>query len=84
MMKSKARKAPAPGSFEEEFIRRLNKIEEDAKALGLNWSVICRAADIARAGPVRWRHNTPKSIKLIDQMAAAVEKLAKKKLAKVQ
>jgi hypothetical protein len=78
----KARKAPAPGSLEAIFSDRLDMIEEHAKAAGANMTIVCKLANISRAGPVRWRRDVPLTIKLIDRMSGVVEKLTQKKAAK--
>ena len=62
------------GPFATTFLAQLDKIEEEAKAMGLNMTVICRGARVSRAGPVRWRRRVPRTIALIDRMAAVVEK----------
>jgi hypothetical protein len=86
MNKSKARKpaTPAADSFETAFRTRLDKIEEDAKAIGANMTIVCKQAGVSRAGPVRWRNEVPHTIKLMDRLSAVVEKLTQKKAAKTK
>jgi hypothetical protein len=62
------------GPFGELFIARLDEIERDGKALGINLTVICKEANVSRAGPVRWRIKVPATIKLMDRMARVVER----------
>jgi hypothetical protein len=68
-----------PGPFDKAFRAQLDKIEEDAKAIGANMTIVCKAAGVSRAGPVRWRNDVPTTIKLMDRMAMIVDKLAQKK-----
>jgi hypothetical protein len=83
-MKTKTRKAKkkwkhVPGPFDAAFRAQLDKIEEDAKAIGANMTIVCKAAGVSRAGPVRWRNDVPTTIKLMDRMAMIVDRLAQKR-----
>jgi hypothetical protein len=71
-----------PGPFDRAFRAQLDKIEEGAKSIGANMTIVCRQAGVSRAGPVRWRNDVPNTIKLLDRMSAVVEKLTQKKAAK--
>lgn len=61
-------------TFDEEFKRRLAAIERDAAEIGETWSSICRATEISRATPDRWRAATPNTILLLDRMESYVAK----------
>jgi hypothetical protein len=54
--------------FGEVFLERVNKIEEEAKKVGLNFTSICEIGGISRATPDRWRREMPKTIQLVEQM----------------
>ena len=66
--------APAVGTFEHEFRRRLDNIMGRAKAAGLTISDLCKATGTARATPDRWRRRAPKTIEIIDKLEAEVAK----------
>ena len=55
-------------NFDDVFLRRIASIEADAKAIGLNFTSICKDAGISRATPDRWKRSTPKTIKIITKM----------------
>lgn len=63
-------------NFDDVFLRRIAQIEADAKAVGLNFTSICKDAGISRATPDRWKRSTPKTIKIITMME---EQIAKKR-----
>lgn len=63
---------PNNPTFEAAFKQRLAAIESDAKALGLNWTSICKEAGLSRATPDRWKKKTPKTIEVVTQMEAIV------------
>lgn len=84
MTKTRKKHKHVPGAFDKAFRDALNKIEEDAKAIGANMTVVCKLAGVGRASPVRWRNDVPKTIQLLDRMAAVVEKLTQKKAAKAK
>lgn len=72
-------KAPGPReAFTTIFKKRLDEIERDALASGLNITAICRGAKISRATPDRWRKRAPKTIEIIDEMEAVLAKHKKK------
>lgn len=56
----------------EEFRARLKRIEEAAKAKGLNWTSVCSQAGVSRATPDRWKKKPPKTIEIITKMEAIV------------
>lgn len=76
--KRKRRSPPPPGSFAEEFHTRFAKIRADTVALGANMTIVCKVAKIGRSSIVKWNHMTPYTIKMIDQMEAALKKLQEK------
>lgn len=55
-------------TFTELFRQRVEKIEADAKEVGLNFTSICKEAGISRATPDRWKRSTPKTVKLIQKI----------------
>lgn len=59
--------------FTDVFRQRIEKIEADAKAVGLNFTSICKEAGISRATPDRWKRSTPKTIKLIQAIEDLIE-----------
>lgn len=63
-------------NFDDVFLLRIAQIEADAKAVGLNFTSICKDAGISRATPDRWKRSTPKTIKIITMME---EQIAKKR-----
>jgi hypothetical protein len=65
--------------FGDVFRARINKIDRDAQAAGINMTVVCKEAGISRATPDRWRRDLPKTIKIIDTMekVVALHSLAK-------
>lgn len=65
--------------FSELFVERLKAIEVAADERGISLSAICRGARIARATPDRWHLKIPRTIEIIDDMEAALEKETRKK-----
>ena len=61
-------------TFEAVFCSRVAKIEADARAVGLNFTTICKEAGISRATPDRWKRGTPRTIEIVDQMEKIVAK----------
>ena len=61
-----------PEKFDDVFKKRIEKIEVDAKAVGLNFTSICQKAGISRATPDRWKRSTPKTIAIVSQMEQIV------------
>lgn len=55
-------------TIDDEFLARLDKMEADAKAKGLNLTVVCKHLGISRATPDRWKKERPKTVQLLDQM----------------
>lgn len=81
MSKKTTRKAvPREGSYSGDYLLRLDGIENRAKAIGHNWTTLCAAAGISRAGPVRWRKNVPLTIRLIDTIEETLSKFEKKQV----
>ncbi len=78
MPKPRRKTPPAPGSFGEAFLAKLNQIETDAHTAGANMTVICKKAGISRAGPVRWRNKIPTTVQIMDRMADVAAKLLAK------
>lgn len=67
-------------TFAQVFRERLQQIEEDARKVGINMTVVCREAGVGRATPDRWHRETPQTIKLIDRMEAVIERHRKSKV----
>lgn len=63
-------------NFEQEFFAALDKLEVDAKAVGLNLTAICKETGVSRATPSRWRREVPMTVQLLKQMQAVVVKKA--------
>lgn len=61
------------GDFEQKFSEKLEDIYSRSEKAKTSITEICRDAGIARATPDRWRKRAPKSIKLIDQLDAALK-----------
>jgi transposase-like protein len=61
-------------TFTDEFKKRIEKIESEAKLVGLNFTSICKEAGISRATPDRWKKKTPKTVAIVAQMEAIVER----------
>ena len=59
-------------TFTDEFKKRIEKIETEAKSVGLNFTSICKEAGISRATPDRWKKSTPKTIAIITQIEGIV------------
>lgn len=59
-------------SFEDVFRKRIESIEADARAVGLNFTSICKEAGISRATPDRWKRSTPKTIEIVQRMESIV------------
>lgn len=59
-------------TFTDEFKNRIEVIESDARAVGLNFTSICKEAGISRATPDRWKRKTPKTVEIVTQMEAIV------------
>jgi hypothetical protein len=60
-------------TFGEVFRERIDKIEQDAHAKGINLTVVCKESGVSRATPDRWRRRLPKTIEIIDNMERVVE-----------
>lgn len=61
-------------TFDDEFKKRIEKIEADAKSVGLNFTSICKEAGISRATPDRWKRVSPKTIQIVTKMEEIVAK----------
>lgn len=59
--------------FEKTFQEALDKLEVDAKAVGLTLTSICRDTGVSRATPDRWRKEPPKTVELLKKMQEVVE-----------
>lgn len=59
-------------NFTDEFKKRVDAIETRAKAVGLNFTSICKEAGISRATPDRWKKQTPKTIEIVTTMEGIV------------
>lgn len=60
-------------NFVKTFHGALDKLEADAKAVGLTLTSICRDTGVSRATPDRWRKSVPKTIVLLGEMQDLVE-----------
>lgn len=59
-------------TYTEDFKKRIEKIEVEAKATGQNLTSICKEAGISRATPDRWKKSVPKTIAIITHLEAIV------------
>jgi len=59
-------------TFEDVFRQRVAKIESDARAVGLNFTSICKEAGISRATPDRWKRATPNTVSIVTRMEEIV------------
>lgn len=60
-------------TIDEEFKDALERLEKDAKDVGMTITSICRETGVSRATPDRWRRHPPKSIELLTKMQSIVE-----------
>ena len=58
--------------FRDVFRQRIEKIETDARAVGLNLTSVCKEAGISRATPDRWKRSTPKTVEIVQKMEEIV------------
>lgn len=63
---------PTKLAFGKVFHDRIDRIVGDAKAAGVNLTVVCKDAGISRATPDRWRRKLPKTIAIIERMEQVV------------
>ena len=61
--------------FSEIFQARMADIERRLYQAGSTVTEICANVGVARATPVRWKRRLPKTIQLVDQLEAEVEKI---------
>lgn len=61
-------------TFAAEFRSRIINIRERASACGSSLTALCKNNGIARATPDRWLANTPKTVRLIDELEAELQK----------
>lgn len=64
-------------SFEGEFRRRVADIKRRAKEANSSITALCQLTGIARATPDRWEARAPKTVRLIDELEKALEKVEK-------
>lgn len=62
-------------TFEALFNNRVNDIKARAAAAGTTLTGLCEATNIARATPDRWLVKAPKTIRLVDELEAALVKI---------
>lgn len=55
-------------NFEKVFQQELDKLEADAKEVGLTLTSICRDTGVSRATPDRWRKEPPKTVEILTKM----------------
>lgn len=60
------------GSYIKDFYAALDKLEADAKAVGMTLTSICKVTGISRATPDRWRRETPTTVMLLERMQKVV------------
>lgn len=59
-------------SYIKDFYDALDKLEDDAKAVGMTLTSICKVTKISRATPDRWRRETPTTVMLLNKMQQVV------------
>jgi len=80
MKVSKAKKRRGRvGTFADVFDARIESIRQRLEASGASWAELCTLAKVSRAQPVRWSAETPKTIKLVDQLEAALIQIEKRR-----
>lgn len=60
-------------NFEQAFQEALDKLEADAKEVGLTLTSICRDTGVSRATPDRWRKEPPKTVEILTRMQGVVD-----------
>lgn len=60
--------------FKRTFQDTLDEIEAEAKAMGSSMTQVCAAAGISRTTPDRWKKHLPKTVRIVADMQAAIEK----------
>lgn len=60
------------GSYIKDFYATLDRLEVDAKAVGLTLTSICKITKISRATPDRWRREVPTTVMLLERMQQVV------------
>ena len=59
-------------TFTDEFRKRIERIEADARSINMNLTSICKEAGISRATPDRWKKSTPKTVAIITQLEGII------------
>lgn len=59
-------------NFEKVFRDTLDKLEVDAKEVGLTLTSICRSTGVSRATPDRWRKQPPNTVEILTKMQGVV------------
>ena len=61
-------------NFKKIFLDAIDKLEVDAKAVGMTLTSVCRETNVSRATPDRWRKKLPTTIQLLTDMQEVVER----------
>jgi hypothetical protein len=64
--------------FSEAFQKRLDDIERRALRAKTNLTAVCKALNISRSTPDRWRRKVPRTIEIIEQMEQFVSEAEKR------
>lgn len=64
-------------TFTSELQRRLEDIKKRAATAGTSLTSLCEATGISRSTPDRWLKRAPKTIRLVDELEAALRKVEK-------
>lgn len=68
-------------TFDDKFLATLREMEAEAKACGLNWTSICKEAGYSRSVIDRWKRRLPKTVAMVSNMQAIIQKHAAAKAA---
>jgi hypothetical protein len=58
--------------FRADFRAAIERVEADAKAIGVPMRDVCEAVGASRTTPSRWKRNTPATVELLGQMQEEV------------
>lgn len=60
-------------NFVQTFKATIDKLESDAKEVGMTLTSLCRDTGVSRATPDRWRKVVPKTVELVGKMQGLVD-----------
>lgn len=68
-------------TFEDVFRQRIDEIKKRAAAAGTSITGLCEVTSMSRSTPDRWVIKAPKTIRLIDELEAALSKIEEQQAA---